>query len=135
MNGTAHFKTTIQTYLEHRASYDILFSEKYKNPAKSIDECVRYIIGWVKQSGCNGFTDEEIYSQAIHYYDENDIKIDNSLNACSIVVNHSVELTEEEKLEAKRNALLEYQQEELGKLRRRNKRTEKNEEHVQLSLF
>ncbi len=27
----------------------------------------------VRQSGCNGFADEEIYSMALHYYDEEDM--------------------------------------------------------------
>ena len=27
-----------------------------------------YMLKYVKKSGCNGFTDGEIYGQAVHYY-------------------------------------------------------------------
>ena len=47
----------------------------YRNPAKHIDECVTYILHYVKKSGCNGFTDGEIFGQAIHYYEENEIEV------------------------------------------------------------
>jgi len=68
MKGTDHFKRTIQMYLEQRAEEDALFAKNYRNPAKNIDECVTYILNYVKKSGCNGFTDGEIFGQAVHYY-------------------------------------------------------------------
>ena len=45
-----------------------LFAKSFSNPAKNIDDCVTYILNYVKNSGCNGFTDGEIFGQAIHYY-------------------------------------------------------------------
>ncbi|HAC41597.1 MAG TPA: PcfK-like protein, partial [Paraprevotella xylaniphila] len=57
--------------------------------------------------GCNGFSDGEIYSQAVHYYDEDGIEVGAPLQ-CQIVVNHAVELTEEEKQEARRKAVAQY---------------------------
>ena len=68
MKGTDHFKRTIQMYLEQRAEEDTLFAKNYRNPAKNIDDCVTYILNYVQKSGCNGFTDGEIYGQAVHYY-------------------------------------------------------------------
>ena len=65
MKGTDHFKRTIQMYLEQRAEEDALFAKNYRNPAKNIDECVTYILNYVKKSGCNGFTDGEIFGQAV----------------------------------------------------------------------
>ena len=91
-------------YLEQRAEEDALFAKNYRNPAKSIDECVTYILNYVKKSGCNGFTDGEIFGQAVHYYDENEIEVGKPMN-CQVVVNHIVELTEEEKAEARQNAV------------------------------
>ena len=73
MKGTDHFKRTIQMYLEQRAEEDTLFAKSYRNPAKNIDDCVTYILNYVQKSGCNGFTDGEIFGQAIHYYEENEI--------------------------------------------------------------
>ncbi len=134
MKGTNHFKRTIQMYLEQRAAEDSLFAKSFANPAKNIDDCVTYILNWVKKSGCNGFTDGEIYGQAIHYYEENEIEVGKPMN-CQVVVNHTVELTEEEKAEARQNAIRQYQQEELRKMQNRNKPTTKRETQVQPSLF
>ena len=36
---------------------------------KNLDDCITFILNYVQQSGCNGFTDAEIYSLAVHYYD------------------------------------------------------------------
>lgn len=96
MKGTDHFKKTIQMYLEQRAAEDELFAKNYRNPAKNIDDCVTYILNYVQKSGCNGFSDGEIYGQAVHYYDENEIEVGKPLQ-CQIAVNHVVELTAEEK--------------------------------------
>ena len=59
MKTTDHFKRTIQMYLEQRAAEDALFAKNYRNPAKSIDDCVTYILNYVQKSGCNGFTDRK----------------------------------------------------------------------------
>ena len=75
MKGTDHFKKTILMYLEQRAEEDQLFAKSFSNPAKNIDDCVTYILNYVKNSGCNGFTDGEIFGQAVHYYDENEIEV------------------------------------------------------------
>ena len=95
MKGTDHFKRTIQMFLEQRAAEDELFAKSYRNPAKNIDDCVTYILNYVQKSGCNGFSDGEIYGQAIHYYDENEIEVGKPIQ-CQVVVNHVVELTEED---------------------------------------
>ena len=134
MKGTDHFKRTIQMFLEQRAAEDELFAQSYCNPAKNIDDCVTYILNYVQKSGCNGFSDGEVYGQAIHYYDENEIEVGKPIQ-CQVVVNHVVELTEEEKQEARRKAVAQYHQMELQKLQNRNKPTVKKETQVQPSLF
>ena len=137
MKGTEHFTRTIAEYLNQRAATDPLFSPNLMKPNKSIEECVIYILNQVQASGCNGFEDDEIYSMAVHYYDEDDIKMDNSI-AYQVAVNHVVELTEEEKAEARQEAIKQYQREELAKLQSRNarvKKTEKATTQVQPSLF
>ena len=134
MKTTAHFKRTIQAYLEQRVSEDKLFAVAYGKECKNIDDCVTYILNEVQRSGCNGFTDGEIYSMAVHYYDEDDIEVGKPVS-CQVSVNHVVELTEEEKQEARRKAVAQYQQMELQKLQNRNKPTAKKETQVQPSLF
>ena len=74
-------------YLEQRAAEDALFAKKYRNPAKNIDDCVTYILNYVQKSGCNGFTDGEIYGQVVHYYDENEIEVGKPIQ-CQVAVNH-----------------------------------------------
>ena len=134
MKGTDHFKRTIQMYLEQRAEEDTLFAKKYRNPAKNIDECVTHILNYVQKSGCSGFTDGEIFGQAIHYYEENEIEVGKPMN-CQVVVNHVVELTEEEKAEARQNAARRYQEEELRKLQNRNRPPARKVTQSQPSLF
>ena len=134
MKGTDHFKRTIQMYLEQRAAEDALFAKNYRNPAKNMDDCVTYILNYVQKSGCNGFSDGEIYGQAVHYYDENEIEVGNPLQ-CHVAVNHVVELTAEEKAEARQKAIRQYQDEEMRKLQNRNRPAAKKETIVQPSLF
>lgn len=121
-------------FLEQRAAEDKLFAASYNKPNKNIDDCVTYILNYVQRSGCNGFTDGEIYGQAVHYYDEDEIEVGKPIQ-CQVAVNHVVELTEEEKQEARRRAVAQYQQAELQKLQNRNKPTAKKENQVQPSLF
>lgn len=120
MKGTEQFKTTIQDYLEYRAETDDLFAPRYADPNKNIDDCITYILNEVQRSGMNGFADDEIYSMAVHYYDEPDIEVGKPTD-CRVVVNHVVELTEDEKREARRKAVEQYQQSELQKLQNRHK--------------
>lgn len=68
MQVSTHFKQEIESYLEQRAEYDELFAHSYRNPLKNIEECLTYILNWVQKSGCNGFSDDEIFGQAVHYY-------------------------------------------------------------------
>lgn len=128
MKTTDYFKQTIQTYLEQRAETDELFAVRYADPKKNIDDCTTYILNQVRASGCNGFADEEIYSMALHYYDEPDIEVGKSVN-CRVVVNHTIELTEEEKLEAHRNALQRAEQEAYAKLTQRKPAAKKQSDN------
>ena len=137
MNGTDQFTRTIAEYLNQRAMTDPLFAPNLMKPNKNIEECITYILSEVQKSGCNGFDDDEIYSMAIHYYDEDDLEVGNSI-PCNVVVNHVVELTEEEKAEARKEAIKQYQREELAKIQSRNARVKKTENaatQVQSSLF
>ena len=137
MKGTEHFTRTIAEYLNQRAATDPLFAPNLMKPNKNIDECITYILTEVQRMGCAGLSDEEVYSLAVHYYDEDNLKVGKPIN-CKVVVNHTIELTEEEKVEARENAIKQYQREELAKIRNRNarpKKTETTEIASQPSLF
>lgn len=134
MKGTESFRETIKAYLDKRAQNDELFAVAYAKENKNIDDCITYILNEVKKSGCNGFADDEIYSMAVHYYDEDDLSVGSPIS-CKVVVNHTVELTEEEKVEARKNAIKQFQQEEIKKMQERNKPKAKVETSAQPSLF
>lgn len=104
MKVSAPFKNAIQSYLEQRAEYDELFARSYRNPLKNIEDCITYILNEVQKSGFSGFDDDEVFSMAVHYYDEADIEIGKPIE-CKVVVNHHVELTEEEKAQARKEAV------------------------------
>ena len=118
MKATEHFKQTIKAYLDKRAKNDELFAVSYAKENKNMDDCVTFILNQVKRSKCMGLTDEEVYSLAVHFFDEEDIEIGNPI-ACNVIVNHTVELTEEEKAQARQEALKEYQAEQLRKMQKR----------------
>lgn len=98
------FKKVVQTELDKRAADSHLFAVSYTKKNKNIDECINYILDTVKKSGINGFTDDEIFSMAMHYYDEDDITSPNAVK-CNVIVNHTIKLTEEEIAEAKNKAI------------------------------
>ncbi len=138
MKGTEQFKRTIQAFLEQRAAEDELFAVNYRNPAKNINDCITFILNYVQKSGCNGFSDDEIFGQALHFYDEADIEIGKPID-CKVVVNHHVELTEEEKAEARQQAIKRTEDEAYAKMKQQReraaaKRTATNQQ-VQPSLF
>lgn len=137
MKASNHFKATILCYLEKRAENDLLFAERFAKPEKNIDDCITYILNTVQKSGCNGFADDEIYSMAVHYYDEDNIEIGKPING-KVVVNHVVELTEEEKEEARKQALQRVQNEAYSRMtqpKRKTTATTQTETQAQLNLF
>ena len=98
-----HFENAIKEYLDARAKEDVKFAEKYSNGKKSIEECCRFILGEMKKkakSGMYGATDAEVFGLAVHYYDEEDIKVEKNVSA-EVVINR--EMTEEEKLQLERS--------------------------------
>jgi hypothetical protein len=127
--GTNAFKQTIKDYLEKRGSKDPLFARIVMKPNKNMDDCVQYILNTVQKSGCNGFTDDEVYNMAIHYFDEDNIDIGHSMRDMQVVVNHKVELTAKEKEEARERAINELVAETKRKLKiDPNKKDDKKKE-------
>ena len=138
MNGTEQFTRTIAEYLNQRAATDPLFAPNLAKPHKNIEDCITYILKQVQQSGCNGFEDDEIYSMAVHYYDEDNLEVGSRV-AYHVVVNHTIVLTEEEKAEARKQAIQQYQAQELRRLQElsqvKTKASTNGEQAPQPSLF
>lgn len=106
MKTSNAFKETIKAYLDKRASEDELFAVTYKKENKNLDECCNYVTKCAKDGGCAGYSDDEVFGWAVHYYDEDDIKNIKPVSG-KVIINKSVELTEEDKAEAKAEAMRE----------------------------
>ncbi len=82
MKVSPGFKQQIQKYLSERAETDMLFAPVYEKENKNIDDCITYIYQEVKKKAGSdnaiAMTDEEVYSLAVHYYDEDSIVVGKS---------------------------------------------------------
>ncbi len=76
-------KEFIEKQLQKHAQEEPQFALKLQNKSKSIDQCIKYIYGEVlhkfikEQRGVQAAAVErdELINMAVHYYDEDDIKI------------------------------------------------------------
>ncbi len=134
MKSTDAFKNAIQSHLNILAEKDPLFAETLKKENKKIDDCCTYILNQVKDSGCSGFEDSEIFGMAVHYYDEDDIKPGSKINA-RVVVNHVVQLSPEEIQEAKQAALNKVVAEEVDRIKKKPVAKKETRDVIQESLF
>lgn len=135
-------KEAIQSYLDERAKADELFAVAYKKKNKSIDECCTYIMGEAKKRGnavC--MSDEEVFGLAVHYYDEDDIKVNKlpsnvRASASTTTSAKPVKLTEEDEKKAREEAIKRLTEEQHALLRKRPTRAKKEVIEVQqMSLF
>ena len=108
---------------------------------KNIDECCSYIMGEAKKRGnavC--MSDEEVFGLVIHYYDEDDIKVNkisaNVKTSVSTPVAKPIKLTEEDKKKAREAAIKRLTEEQYALLRKKSSRAKKEvPEDQQMSLF
>lgn len=92
------FNEAIKNYLDQRAKEDSLFAEAYKKEGKTIEGCCSYIISEVQKSAKGNraaMTSDEVFSLAVHYYDEDNVKADKKVNARVVV---PAELISKEKI-------------------------------------
>ena len=116
MKSTKAFANVIGEFIESEKKADALFAKCVDDqPQKTIQGCVNYILKQVKDSGCNGFTDDEVFGMARHFYDERDLKDPGDMKA-RVVINRQIELTEEEKEKARKAAVSAYEKAERDKL-------------------
>ena len=125
------FKETIKAYLEKRALEDELFAVTYQKENKNLDECCNYVMECAKKGSAAGYSDDEVFGWAVHYYDEDDIKDIKPISG-KVIVNHSVELTEEDKKEAKEKAMqLAIEEAKTEALKNISENIELSEEDIQ----
>lgn len=111
------FEMTLLALLQDRAKNDELFAETLKKPNKSIAECAQYIYGELAeearknkdgQTACVGVPKADVIAMAVHYFDEDDIKI-KPINAVvkTAKTDSKPAPKKEEKKPVKKNPLLE----------------------------
>lgn len=130
------FKIVIKKYMDQRAANDELFAVTYVKPGKSIDECCRYILGEANKRGNAVFmSDEEVYGLAVHYYDEENIKIKKVSSGYSVSATAKVKLTEEDKNTAREAAIKRLTEEQYQSLKKKPSKKKVDESVQQMSLF
>lgn len=137
------FKQAIQSYLDERAKTDKLFAQSYAKKNKNINECCAHIIGEAqkqRQGSVAAISDAEVFGMAVHYYDEDDIKVTKMPSSVKASVSSSiskpVELTEEDKEKARQAALKRLEEEQHALLRKKPTKAKKEATEVQqMSLF
>lgn len=81
-------KKLLKSMLDKRAESDKLFADAMAKPAKSLDECWKYVLGQARkiaEKGCACVPDDEVMNWAIHYYDEDDINVSDNVSVASKV--------------------------------------------------
>lgn len=71
---------------------------------------------------------------AMHYWEKPEIEVGNAPANCKVVVNHVVELTEEDKEQARKEEIAKLRDKEMARMKKA-KTTEKKVKEVQPSLF
>lgn len=83
MKSNNSFIEIIKAYLDKRASEDSLFAQNYAKKAKNITDCCAYIkdrARKIQSRGCAVVSDDEVFGWAVHYYDEDDIKVNKKVD-------------------------------------------------------
>lgn len=141
MSKQDSFENAIKSYIDERAKTDELFAKSYTKPGKNLKECCAYIMGEAKKRGnAVAISDEIVFGMAVHYYDEDDIKVNkmpaNVKASVSSSISKPVELTEEDKEAARKAALKRLEEEQHALLRKKATKPKKEVAEVQqMSLF
>ena len=113
-------KDRIKEYLDKKAEIDELFAVTYAKENKSLDECYDFILSEARKQGntvC--MDDDDVFGLAVHYYDEDNIKVRPTTTSVKVATSaEKIELTEEDKAIAKERAIRQLKDEELAKLKK-----------------
>lgn len=146
------FEDAIKAYLDYQAKQDPVFAAKLDNPKKSIEECVRFIQGEIfhkfvkdgkgKRVAVAAPSRQECFGLAMHYYDEEEIKVRDMPGVVSAGTAGpgAVPLSEEDKEKAKQKAIERLAEEEARKIKaeedkKRQKAKEKREKDEEAGIL
>lgn len=124
-----NFELAIKEHLDQRAATDALFAQAYAKPKKSIEECCLFIYGEVSKkdrggANCIALSDDEVFGLAVHYYDEDNIKVE---KVQGVAASHNqkqlpdYEPTEADKETARHRAMQKLMDQELERLKAKPK--------------
>lgn len=140
MSKQESFENAIKSYLDERAKTDELFAKSYAKPNKNLKECCNFILGEAKKRGnAVAISDSEVFGMAVHYYDEDDIKVNKlpaNVNSSVSKPSTSMALTKEDEEKAHQAALKRLEEEQYALLRKKPTKAKKEATEVQqMSLF
>ena len=118
--ANSNFENIIKSYLDKRAQDDSLFAQAYQKAGKSIKKCCDYIISQARKIGGNAVAvdDATVYGWAVHYYDEDDVEVNEVAEHVEVSVPSPVPASVKNET-----------------VQRKSKRKNNTENHLQLSLF
>ena len=74
------FKEIIKAHLDKMAEQDAAFKARYELESKSLDKCIQYITSQARKQAkgnCAAVEDAVVYGWAVHYYQEDNIIVEN----------------------------------------------------------
>lgn len=131
-------KEVIKMYLDCMANQDQEFAVFYANKSKNLDECLLFIQHTMyekakkmaeegkKQAVCLSPSDDEVFSLAIQYYMNEDLKVEgNSFDNVKILSMAATSFTDEEKKQMREEAIAKYQDEVIAEQRKKDEERKK----------
>jgi hypothetical protein len=98
------FKEIIKAHLDNMAQQDFAFAERYKLESKSLDKCIQYIKSQAQKQAKQGFAaieDDVVYGWAVHYYQEDNVEVNEKVKAKVVTPKADKPKEEEKKQEIK----------------------------------
>lgn len=137
-NGILTIKESVKKYLDNRAKTDELFAQNYAKPNKNFEKCYNYVLGEAYHHSSDvgvHIDDEVVYGWAVHYYDEDDIKIRTLPKNVKASGKASVELTKEDYQKAYDQAMEEYKAQCLAEIKAKEEAKAKKEKEKRAALI
>ena len=141
MIGSEFFEQRIKEFIDGQAAKDEAFAAKVNSTKRTVKDCAAWMIEQLaldfKKTGKMGYDDSEIYGMALHFYDEPELKAKGNLSFQGLIMSNQsatrkkepkVELTAEERKEARERAKAQYQNEQVAKLRAAEQKKQQDEE-------
>lgn len=101
----------IKKYLEERAKTDESVAKNLLKVNKSIKECCEYITEEARKlakNGCAAVEDSVVFGWAVHYYDEDSIKMKKDTKPCKVSTSAEKKGKDEKKQQGKTKVVQMY---------------------------